>query len=997
MYSSLYVGINHALIFKNRRRGLSCARLVTNISIMISLSWVRILLLTVICMSSSACHFDCTNNSFCGDAPTYTYAEFDIPDFGVQDFVLTPGTNNLTTLDLSGRGIASIEKNGLSCYFTGLHEFDAITLNNNSLTIVPDFSDFGECIVVSLQFNQIQSVPANTFTNFSGAYLYVNLDNNLITSLASASFAFEGFLFIIRLADNLISDIGSVFESFRAYGFCFVELSFNQLTQTDVKTMLSSFKDSAAELTIFANHNNISQVPANLMQNVSLHADYGVYNSITLDFSHNPITFVDSLAFNGTAFLRAVRVNVSSPTAGSIFVPDLFYFEGIHWDPIMGGLLELDFSRTRINLASIVNGLNGENMPLSLTLDLSFNEYTYVPENSCRNSSVTFLNLSHNAITAISSNAFSYNFRIQSLDISYNKMTIIANDFMSSIPGLNTLRASHNYIWALPFTNNNIQTLSGIENNVIVCGSYGPSLGQCTCTGNLTYSPYCNYGRCLPTQSGCSDTEFVNATDCQTAPRSDCLTTCPEEQYYDTHALTCLRITDCATKFRNPQQGFSKAYQVYNATRTSDRGCSICSSCPDGYHATKCTATSNSECNRQVHLSSGDTASIVLTVIMLMVSAVLGVVYGRSQSKKRNMTLGELELTELLLGDVTQEKQRINEERDRMQQAWRIAESDLKRGVVIGRGGNGTVYAGTWGHIPVAIKVLKTLFDDLNPLLTEEFDREVKFMQSIRHPNLLTFYGAGMNKAKQAYLVTELMEGGSLWKLLQDHRRPLNWMERVSFAKDISQGMRYLHDQLTLHRDLKADNCFVDNQLRVKVADFGTGKIQSTVESKARSSNRTSSFGFFDVSSSSAPTLTKGMGSPLWMAPEVLRGDKISEEFGKATDVYSFGIVMFEIWSRSRPWEEIDEYTGMKFLAKLVDLVCDGTRPSLPTGGDVHTRSPPTGYAELMQQCWAMEPDDRPSFAVTLEGLQEITDACGREHEGVKKSASNPTDRQRYS
>lgn len=144
-------------------------------------------------------------------------------------------------------------------------------------------------------------------------------------------------------------------------------------------------------------------------------------------------------------------------------------------------------------------------------------------------------------------------------------------------------------------------------------------------------------------------------------------------------------------------------------------------------------------------------------------------------------------------------------------------------------------------HIPVAIKVLRHPLDDLDPTMVEDFQREVKFMRcvhmngsvlpcasvglasdwqilthgaekcsSIRHPHVLNFYGAGVDGARRAFLVTELMQRGSLKSLLLDLSQELSWGIRVRFASDIAQGMRYLHEKGTVHRDLKADNCEFD-------------------------------------------------------------------------------------------------------------------------------------------------------------------------------------------
>jgi serine/threonine protein kinase len=109
--------------------------------------------------------------------------------------------------------------------------------------------------------------------------------------------------------------------------------------------------------------------------------------------------------------------------------------------------------------------------------------------------------------------------------------------------------------------------------------------------------------------------------------------------------------------------------------------------------------------------------------------------------------------------------------------------------------------AGIWcSHIPVAIKVLHRPVDELDPLMQEDFDREVSFMQTVRHPHVLQFLGAGVNAQDRAYLVTELMAKGSLKVLLRDTTQQLSWPTRLQFARDSAAGVRYLHEILTVRK-----------------------------------------------------------------------------------------------------------------------------------------------------------------------------------------------------
>lgn len=195
-------------------------------------------------------------------------------------------------------------------------------------------------------------------------------------------------------------------------------------------------------------------------------------------------------------------------------------------------------------------------------------------------------------------------------------------------------------------------------------------------------------------------------------------------------------------------------------------------------------------------------------------------------------------------------------------------------------------------------------------------------MSSIRHPHLLTFYGAGVDRHLRPFLVTELMSLGSLKDVLHDLARSLDWSTRLTFAADVAAGMRYLHSMGTFHRDLKPDNCFgephptaihsrrtnlpsycptlVDEVFRVKVADFGDSRFVRRGEAGdggRRSSVQSRSVRFWQGDPDDR-TLTRGRGTLLWMAPELLRDTQISEEDASALDVYSFAIVLWEIWAR---------------------------------------------------------------------------------------------------
>jgi serine/threonine protein kinase len=149
---------------------------------------------------------------------------------------------------------------------------------------------------------------------------------------------------------------------------------------------------------------------------------------------------------------------------------------------------------------------------------------------------------------------------------------------------------------------------------------------------------------------------------------------------------------------------------------------------------------------------------------------------------------------------------------------------------------------------------------------------------------------------------------GSLKTMLRDQSITLSWHTRLMFACDISRGMSYLHEHEMLHRDLKADNCFVDEKtMRVKVADFGTGHVGARMADKDDVDERKSQrFSVSAVSTSPSLssvrsrastshtsrdeswTMSTGRGSRLWMSPERLREERVTRAEAKAGDVYRY-------------------------------------------------------------------------------------------------------------
>eukprot|EP00002_Diphylleia_rotans_P020379 TRINITY_DN3959_c0_g1_i12.p1 TRINITY_DN3959_c0_g1~~TRINITY_DN3959_c0_g1_i12.p1 ORF type:complete len:2096 (+),score=283.10 TRINITY_DN3959_c0_g1_i12:43-6330(+) len=252
---------------------------------------------------------------------------------------------------------------------------------------------------------------------------------------------------------------------------------------------------------------------------------------------------------------------------------------------------------------------------------------------------------------------------------------------------------------------------------------------------------------------------------------------------------------------------------------------------------------------------------------------------------------------------------------------------------ILGEGSFGKVYRGEWRGTDVAIK--KILDNKMAGEQTESFKREIAMVVQLRHPNIVLYMGACFAK-NSVCIVSELMEIGTLHEVLHDEFRTLAYPARLQFALDISRGMNYLHsaNPPILHKDLKSLNVLVDQRFRLKVSDFGMTALQG---------------------SKSSPN---EIGSLLWMAPEVLDG----KPYELCADVYSFGIILWEIMTREEPYHELDNTSGIPHLVGK-----QGLRPTIP-------KNVPEEIVLLMQSSWDQNPNNRTNFQHLSKTLGEMTE-----------------------
>lgn len=259
-------------------------------------------------------------------------------------------------------------------------------------------------------------------------------------------------------------------------------------------------------------------------------------------------------------------------------------------------------------------------------------------------------------------------------------------------------------------------------------------------------------------------------------------------------------------------------------------------------------------------------------------------------------------------------------------------------GSKIGEGAHGKVYEGRYRNQIVAIKVLhRGSTPEERAALENRFAREVNMMSRVKHENLVKFIGAC--KEPLMVIVTELLPGMSLRKYLMNNRKQqLDPRMAINFALDVARAMDCLHANGIIHRDLKPDNLLLTaNQRSVKLADFGLAREESVTE-----------------------MMTAETGTYRWMAPELYstvtlrQGEK--KHYNNKVDVYSFGIVLWELLTNRMPFE------GMSNLQAAYAAAFKQERPSIP--GDI-----PPDLAFIVQSCWVEDPNMRPSFSQIIRML----------------------------
>ncbi|KAF9976048.1 hypothetical protein BGZ73_009207 [Actinomortierella ambigua] len=237
---------------------------------------------------------------------------------------------------------------------------------------------------------------------------------------------------------------------------------------------------------------------------------------------------------------------------------------------------------------------------------------------------------------------------------------------------------------------------------------------------------------------------------------------------------------------------------------------------------------------------------------------------------------------------------------------------------LIGKGGFGSVYYGTWNTRRCAVKKLTLTQSDYE----SRFKNEISILQNLHSRYVIQFYGAPFHNGTLC-IAMDYAEGGSLAEAI--HRGMIDdWATKRQVADEVARGLAYIHSQGVLHRDLKSSNVLLTKHMEAKLCDFGLAQIKAL-------SSRSSAY---DVN-----------GTLRWMAPELFSP---KPKYSTKSDIYALGVTLWEMAANSTK-----PFAHQNNNAALAMLITKGARDEIPD-------NVPSFYRSWIERCWDHDPAKRP-------------------------------------
>jgi len=257
-----------------------------------------------------------------------------------------------------------------------------------------------------------------------------------------------------------------------------------------------------------------------------------------------------------------------------------------------------------------------------------------------------------------------------------------------------------------------------------------------------------------------------------------------------------------------------------------------------------------------------------------------------------------------------------------------VSQDNFEKVKLIGSGGHADVWLSK-EKSSGKLFAIKEFRDDFEIDEVSSFFRELDIMKSLNHPYLLRLFAYSSQKPYS--LVTEYIPNGSYyrWCRSKSAKMVIDPTKKTIIAIGICQGMEYLHKHGIIHRDLKSMNILIDDNYLPRICDFGVSNYF-----KKRI------------------PLTQTAGTANWMAPEM----NCTTDYGPAVDVYSFGMLLYEMLTNEVPWKGLDPIVILK------KVVLDNERPKIPN-------DTPKPLQRLIELCWSKNPEERPTFSNILSAF----------------------------
>ncbi len=247
----------------------------------------------------------------------------------------------------------------------------------------------------------------------------------------------------------------------------------------------------------------------------------------------------------------------------------------------------------------------------------------------------------------------------------------------------------------------------------------------------------------------------------------------------------------------------------------------------------------------------------------------------------------------------------------------------------ISQGGFSLIMKGVFRNTEV---IIKKFFDPKTSQENkDEFLNEVKMLNILRHPGIITMMGYKLPKFSNDYkIIFESIPEGNLYSFIHLKRKKFN---KISFLKKTAQIFDFIHLSQICHRDIKSQNILIDQNLNPKIIDFGLARK------------------FQDLNKGN----NRYAATPAYTAPEIFLKKKLT----KKVDIFAFGILMWEILSEEIPFDGFDTFLiKKKILAK-----------ELPSFKNIQS-----SYANIIKSCLNHEPGKRPEFHEIILSINKLID-----------------------